>query len=201
MGFPIFSFLLLFCAPVAAIMYWVPMSSVLRSAAVTGIAALLLAVAFFAPRLLRRAFGRRERQPTARALARPSWPAGLSRKEMETFCGAWLSARGWTVALATDPDPEAEGVYVLATRADAPMLAVLCDQRGESLNPADIRAFAVESGRLGASHAAVLTLRPGPLPHPAVEAARQTGVRLLRVAELPQTDALIRAPEPAPVAG
>ena len=106
------------------------------------------------------------------------------------------------MTLSTDPAPETEGIYVLATEGPT-TVGIMCDQGGEELNPAVIRTFALEATTQGVTHPVLLTLLRGKLPPPAEHAARAAGVRLLRVAELPQLDGLVpaAASEPAVVAG
>jgi hypothetical protein len=192
MNFAILCFLVLFCLPMAIIMAALPPQTLMAVAEQTGVAALLFVAALLLPRLLRPLRRRRERRPTARALARLDWPRSLTRGELENHCAAWLRSHGWQVTLASDPEKNAEAVFVMASHGDT-TVAVLCDRQGEELNPATIRAFAHAATELGATRHVLLTLRRGKLPPPAEAAARQAGVRLLRIAELPQLDALAPA--------
>jgi Restriction endonuclease len=196
MKFPILSFAILFGLPMACIIASLPPTSLHDVAKTTGLAVLLAVAAVLLTVLLGRLFRRRRRVPSARALARLAWPDSLSRGEMEGFCAAWLRSRGWTVTLTTEPDEESPGVYLIARRGGA-SLTVLCDPRGEDLNPAGIRAFAFAAARAGDTRPVLLTLARRTLPHAAEAAARQAGVTLLRVAELPTLDALAPATAPA----
>lgn len=189
MKLPILSFTILFLMPMAAIIATLPLESLRHVEKVIGIAVLLAVAAALLPGLLRRMLRRRPRVPSARALARFEWPESLSRSEMEAFCVAWLRTQGWTVTLTADPDEEAEDVYLSARRAGA-TVTVLCDPRGEELNPAGIRAFALAAAQAGGTHAVLLTLARRKLPHPVEAAAREAGVTLLSVADLPRLDAL-----------
>jgi hypothetical protein len=191
----IIAFVILFVLPIGVIITLLRPAAQLHVATMSGLATLAFIAALLLPKLWRRVRARRVRLPVARTLAALDWPASLTRAELEAHCAAWLRGRGWDVTLTTHPDPEAEGVYLMATRA-ATTVAVMCDQRGEDLNPAIIRAFAKESALLGATQAVLLTLVPGKLPYPAETAARQAGVRLLRAADLPQLDTLGPAPAP-----
>jgi hypothetical protein len=197
MRLPIFFFVVLFGLPMATIIVNLPLEALRKVELAVGLAVLLAVAVVLLPRLLRRLSRRRDRVPTARALTDLAWPESLNRSEMETFCFAWLHAQGWTVSLATDPDWGAEGVYLMAHRGGT-TIAVLCDPRGEELNPAAIRAFAQAGAQLGATGFVLLSLPRNELPSPAQAAARQAGVTLLRVADLPQLNAL--APAPAQVA-
>lgn len=190
----IFWFIVLLGLPMASIIWTREQADQQRILLTIGLSALAFIAALLLPRLLRRVRFRRLRRPSARALATLAWPANLTRGELEQYCIAWLQAQGWAVRLSTDPEPEIDRVYILATRG-AGTVGVMCDQGGEDLNPAIIRALALESARLRVTHPVLLTLVPGRLPSPAEIAARNAGVRLLRVAELPQLAEL--APEPA----
>ncbi len=191
MKLPIYSFLLIVAMPMWAILWTAPPETLRLVAEEAGTGLGLVVVALAAPGLLRRLFARRPRRPTARAVAGLDWPVSLTRAEMEAFCLAWLRAHGWSAGYTT----EADVVYLAATRG-AVTLAVLCDVAGEELNPATLRAFAQASERLLATHPVLLTLLRAVLPHPVTAAARAAGVRLLRVADLPQLDTL--APPTAP---
>jgi hypothetical protein len=197
MKLPIYLFLLVVGLPIWAILWTAP-EQTLRQVAEESIGAVaVFALLLFAPRLLRRLFGRRTRRPSARAAGRLDWPASLTNAEMETFCLAWLRAHGWMASYATDA--EAESTYLTAVRGQV-VLTVLCDTAGEAMIPVTLRTFAQTSARLRATVPVVVTLSRAALPHPATEAARAAGVRLLRVAELAQLDALAEAPAPQAVA-
>jgi hypothetical protein len=194
MKLPIYLFLIIIGMPIWAILWNAPDATLWRVAEEAGGYVAVIVLLVLSPSLLRRLFGRRVRRPTARALARAEWPASLTNPEMEAFTLAWLRAHGWMAGYATDA--EAEGTYLTAVRGPI-MLTLLCDVAGEAMIPMTLRTFAQTSARLGAGHAVVLTLSRAALPQMAVEAAGAIGIRLLRVAELPQLDALAPA-EPAP---
>ena len=194
MNFGILCFVLLFALPMAAIIATLRPETMARVAEETGLGIVLFVAGLLLPRLIRRLLRRRERLPSAAVLARPDWPPSLTRHELEKHCMAWLRARGWDAALASDPVKDPDAIYVMATRGEV-AVAVQCDRRGEELNPAAIRAFALSAAHLGAARTALLTLSRDKFPPPAEIAARQAGVMLLRVADLPQLDAL------APAAG
>jgi len=200
MGCLVVSFLVLFAFPMTLVVMVDRAERPFMTETLPLTLALIVALLLIA-RLLRVRRARRLRTPSASALAEPNWPADLSRAELEGYAIAWLRAHGWAVTLGSGPDPKAEAVYILARRG-AVTLGVLCDQEFEEFNPAIIRTFALDIGVLGATQAVLLTMAPGPLPHPAEPAARAAGVRLLRVAELAELDALApAATEPAEVAG
>jgi hypothetical protein len=192
MGCGIIAYVFLFVIPVGAIIAVLDPPSLRYVATMAGLAVLAALAILLLPRLLRRLRRRGLRQPSRAALASLNWPADLNRAELELHCAAWLRAHGWQVALTTHPDPDATSVYVMAARGPV-TVGVLCDQRGEDLNPAVIRAFAKGSAALGATRSVLLTLVRGPLPQPCEVAARQAGVQLLRVTELPQINAFAPA--------
>jgi len=198
MNFGILCFVLLFCLPMGMIIASLPPATLQQVAIEAGGAVLLFVAVLLLPRLLRGLSRHHVRTPSPGALASLDWPHSLTRNELETFCAAWLRGRGWTVTLATDPEKQEEAVYLLAERGSL-TAAVLCDRRGEEINPAGIRAFAHGAAELGATQFALVTLSRGKLPPPSEAAARRAGVKLLRVADLPQLDALAPA-QPAPVA-
>jgi len=195
----VISFLVLFVMPMGGILWLLPPSSLAEVALTFGGALLLGAAALLLPRLLAVLGRRRPRTPT-RALTHLDWPQSLTRGEMEQFAAAWLRAHGWAVTLTTDPQQDKPDVYLMARRSGG-TLAVVCDQAGEELNPASIRAFALAATQLGAERSLMLTLLRGKLPSTTESAARQAGVALLRVADLGQLDAIVPpAPAEAPAA-
>ena len=203
MKLPIYLFLLIVGLPMWAMLWNAPADTLQRVGMEAGGTLLLFVIALSAPGLLRRLRRRRARRPSARAVAGLDWPARLNRAELEAFCLEWLRTQGWSAAYTTDPDPQAEGVYLMATR-EAVTLTVLCDVGGEELNPATLRAFAQASQRLRATHPVLLTLTRATIPPPAAAAARGAGVMLLRVRELPTLNNLAppapaSAAEPEPV--
>jgi hypothetical protein len=187
----VLGFVILFVLPVAGMI----MENQSQHAVLTETVPVILLVvaALLLRRLLPRLRFRRVRRPNPRTLAALDWPRNLTRGELEAHCAAWLRVQGWEVTLSTDPAPEAEGVYILAAKGPT-TVGIMCDHRGEDFNPAIIRTFALEASFIGVTHPVLLTLLRGPLPHPAEHAARAAGVRLLRVPDLPQLDALVPAP-------
>ncbi len=186
------SFAILFVLPMSVMIGVLPDQTKLQVAGSVALAVLLFGAALLLPRLLRWLDARRSRMPSPRRLALLEWPATLPQGQMEACCVAWLRGRGWAATLVTDTAQQAEDVFVLATLGTR-QVVLLCDQYGEELNPAGIRAFAAAGARFQATQAVLVTLTRGRLPHPAEAAAEQAGVTLLRVAELARLDAFAAA--------
>ncbi len=192
MRFVILAFLILFAVPMGCVMWLLPAPALERVAMAVAGVAVLFGLALALPGLLRALFRRRRHDPAAELVARLEWPRSLTRAEMETFCVAWLQARGWQVSLSKDGEHQTDDVYLSASRAGV-RVAILCDREGEALNPAAIRAFAHGAAPLEPSFRVLLTLAQGRLPPPAEAAAARAGVMLLKVPELDELEALVKA--------
>src|SRR5579871_5537958 len=140
MGCAVFAFVFLFAVPMATLIAVGSPAQQIHVAEMTGLAALVFVIALLLPSVRRRLRFQRVRRPVPGMLDRLDWPADLTQTELEAHCAAWLRAQGWVVTMATDADPTAAAVYIMAARG-ATTVGMMCDRAGETLNPAIIRVF------------------------------------------------------------